>query len=150
MLIHMKNVIIGWAILALILTAFSLIAGPWLTTPTAADTAFAREYAGEMLIRLEKNKTEADQLSGEQARYHYLDGADDLARRKHAALHLRGDLARDFVYAFDCAEAWSRAAADAIQRPGDTDAPRRARAAHDRAYREFSAILTKDYTAQGR
>lgn len=146
----MKNIILGWAILALILTVFSLLAGPWLTAITPADAVFARDQAGEILALLEEIEAEAGSLGSGEAFGTWLDRAADLASRKHAALFLKGDIARDFVYALDCAEAWCRASADAVRRPGDPAAPRRAKAALASARRELSAIQARDYTAQGR
>jgi len=145
----MKNFVIGWLALALALTFASVIAKPYLNSCGAADIAFAREYAGEMLTLLEHIASEAEKLGPSPAAADYFrDSADELDRRKRAAVHLKGDLAYDFVYAFACAEDWCRAAARA--RPLDDDAGRRARAAHERARQEFIAITAKDYRSTGR
>jgi hypothetical protein len=142
----MRALIIGWLLLGLLLTAVSHITRPYLNNYNEDDTAFAREYAGEMLLLLEQMSDGADKLAGSPAAdLYYLDGADELNRRKHAAVHLKGDLAYDFVYAFACAEEWCRASAQAIHRPRDAAARERARTALARAKAEFMAIGTKEY-----
>ncbi len=142
----MKVAIIGWLLILLLLTAASYITRPYLGVLTHDDIAFAREYAGEMLGLLEQMTVEADQLAGTSAAgSYYLDAADELGRRKQAAVHLKGDLAYDFVYAFACAEEWGRSSADALRRPQDAAAPRRAREALARARAEFAAIGSRDY-----
>jgi hypothetical protein len=142
----MRTVIIGWLLLLLLLTAASYISRPYLGVLSDDDTAFAREYAGEMLVLLEQMSVEVDKLAGTPAAgCYYLDAADELGRRKHAAVHLKGDLAYDFVYAFACAEEWCRSSADALRRPQDDIAPRRAREAFARARNEFAAIGSRDY-----
>ena len=146
MLIHMRATIIGWLLLILLLTAASYITSPYLGVLGDDDTAFAREYAGEMLGLLEQISVEADKLAASPtAGNYYLDAADELGRRKQAAVHLKGDLAYDFVYAFACAEQWCRSSADALHRPQDAAEPRRAREALARARAEFVAIGSRDY-----
>jgi hypothetical protein len=142
----MKVTIIGWLLLVLLLTAISHILGPYAGNVNDDDAAFAREYAGEMLHHLEQIAIEADKHAGAGAAAdYYRDAADELSRRKQAAVHLKGDLAYDFVYAFACAEEWCRASADALSRPQDAAAPRRAGEALARARAEFAAIGRKDY-----
>ncbi len=142
----MRTTIIGWLLLILLLTAASYITRPYVGVLGDDDVAFAHEYAGEMLGLLEQLTVEADKLTGSPAAGdYYLDAAEELGRRKQAAVHLKGDLAYDFVYAFACAEEWCRASADALHRPHDAAAPRRAREALARARAEFAAIGSRDY-----
>lgn len=142
----MRATIIGWLFILFLLTAASYISRPYLGVLNDDDKAFAREYAGEMLVLLEQMSVEADKLAGTPAAGgYYLDAADELSRRKQAAVHLKGDLAYDFVYAFACAEEWCRSSADALRRPQDAAAPRRAREAFARARTEFAAIGSRDY-----
>ncbi len=141
----MKALIIGWLLLGLLLTAASYIAAPYLHNYNAADLAFAREYAGETLLLLEQTSSEADKQAGSLAEDRYLAAAAEFGRRKQAAVHLKGDLAYDFVYAFACAEEWCRAAAAAIHHPQDAAARERARVALARAKAELAAIGSKEY-----
>ncbi|MDT8903275.1 hypothetical protein [Anaeroselena agilis] len=142
----MRTAIIGWLAVILLLTGIGHLARPFLDNYNDDDNAFAREYAGEMLLGLERISAEADKLAGSQAAGdYYLDAAERLDRSKQAAVHLKGDLAYDFVYAFACAEEWCRASAEARYRPRDAAAPRRARDALARARAEFTAISRKDY-----
>jgi hypothetical protein len=142
----MKAAIIGWLLFALLLAALGHILGPHVNNISDDDAAFAREYAGEMLLYLEQIALEADKHAGERAPAdYYLDAAAELDHRKQAAVHLKGDLAVDFVYAFACAEEWCRASAAALRRPHDDIAARRAREAFARARAEFTAIGSKDY-----
>lgn len=145
----MRALITGWLILALILAAVSYLLGPYLNTCRDDDVAYAREYAGEMLLLLEQISLKAENFAGTQAAAaYYLDAADELDRRKQAAVHLRGELAEDFVYAFAWAEEWCRESAAALSRPQDAAARRRAVAARDRARKEFTAIRSKDYKSR--
>ncbi|HWQ61141.1 MAG TPA: hypothetical protein VN521_02460 [Negativicutes bacterium] len=146
----MRALIIGWLVLGLLLAATAHILGPYLDSCGEDDTAYAREYAGEMLLLLEQMSVKADTLAGTPAaaRDHYLDAAAELGRRKQAAVHLKGDLAYDFVFAFACAEEWCRASAAAISGPEDAADRRRTRAALARAQAEFTAISTKDYKSR--
>ena len=145
----MRALIIGWLVMALLLMAAARILAPFLNACGDEDTAYAHEYAGEMLHLLEQMSEEADKLSDPSAAaLYYLDAADELSRRKQAAVHLKGDLAYDFVYAFACAEEWGRASAAALHRPQDGAARQRARASLARARAELAAICSKDYQSR--
>ncbi len=144
-LISMRALIIGWLLIGLLLAAASYLAAPYLQNYNEDDIAFAHEYAGDMLRLLEQTSSEADKLAGSPAEDRYLAAADEFDRRKQAAVHFKGDLAYDFVYAFACAEEWCRASAAARYRPHDAAARERARVAHDRAKAEFTSIGRKEY-----
>jgi hypothetical protein len=137
----MKACIIGWLSLAIILTALGQILTPLLAAGGEEDTAFAHEYAEEMLARLEQMSAEAGgTVDGYRA------DEEEFRSRKQAAVHLRGELAADFVYAFTWAEAWCHYAATGTQ-PADAA---RAGEALKRARVEFLAIRSKDYKKAGR
>jgi hypothetical protein len=146
----MRALIACWLILGLLLAAASLLLAPYLNTCGDDDTAFAHEYAGEMLLLLEQMSVEADKLAANPAAAHdyYLAAADGLGRRKQAAVHLKGDLAYDFVFAFACAEEWCRTSAATLRTPEESSARQRAQAALDRARAEFAAISKKDYKSR--
>ena len=135
----MKACIIGWLILALVLTALGQFMAPFLGRCSDEDSAFAHEYAGEMLARLEQISAEsAAPADCCQA------GEAEFRSRKQAAVHFKGELAVDFVYAFSWAEAWCHYAAAGQPAAG------RAGAALARAKAEFRAIAAKDYKTAGR
>jgi len=139
----MRALIAGWLTLIVILAAVARLLGPVLDNCGEDDTAFAHEYAGEMLLLLEQISVEANRLAAtpDAARDHFLAAAADLGRRKQAAVHLKRALAYDFVFAFACAEEWCRASAAAPHGP-------RAGAALGRARAEFTAIIAKEYQSR--
>ncbi len=142
----MKARIAGWLVLALLLAAVAHSLGPYLNTCGDDDIAYAREHAREMLLLLDQLSAEADRLADTpEGALYCLDAADELGRRKQAAVHLKGELAYDFVFAFACAEEWGRASAAACSRPQDAAVRRRARAGLARARGEFAAIMMKEY-----
>lgn len=141
MLIVMKAYIIVWLILGVLLATLSHVLSPFLGKCDEADNSFAHEYAGEMLARLEEMSTESCPVDDYQA------AEEDFRSRKHAAVHMKGEMATDFVYAFALAEAWCHYAGSVAA--GAQDAAR-AGVAFTKAKAEFAAIRMKDYKMTGR
>jgi hypothetical protein len=137
----------------LLLAMASFVVRPYLNRYSAADEAFAREYAGEMLGLLEEITAETGQVrprSAELAQDRFLDGAEQFAARKYAAVHFKGELAVDFVYALAWAEEWCRCSARAIRDPRDSGAEHQAAEALRRARAELAAIQNREYRQYNR
>lgn len=115
------------------------------------DNDFAHEYAASMLETVAitaKQGIELESISSVKACNFYLDGEDEFYRFKHAAIHYKGELAEDFVYAFDLAESWCRYAAEAAEHPDNLEAKTLAKQKFKAAHKELTAITYKKYQAK--
>ena len=145
----MKLVILYILIVMMSLTSMSYIYQLTPITYNAEDTKFAREYALQMQVvlqNLQQQSTQLDANSKPSPWDYFLDGQDQFCREKDAAIHYKGELAEDFVYAFTLAEDWCRYASRAAYDTHDLNSRKLAEERYRKAYSEFQAIVSKDYT----
>lgn len=136
---------LSWGLFACI-SGLYFAMGPFVNRLSPDDEAFAHEYAASSLALLDRTAAEgeaAEQNDAEKAAEMYLSAADEFQRRKEAAIHLRGRMAGDFVYAFAQAEAWCRYCAARTQ--GLRAARDKEIAAWQQARHEMAGLCTKRY-----
>ena len=147
----MKLVILYILIIMMSLTSMSYI---YQLTPIiykAEDTRFAREYATQMQVvlqDLQQQGTRLDANTKPTAWDYFLDGQDRFSREKDAAIHYKGEMAEDFVYAFTLAEDWCRYASRAAYDDHDLKSRKLAEERYHKAYSEFQVIVSKEYKRQ--
>lgn len=144
----MKLMILYLLIIVISLTSMSYIYQLTPITYNVADTQFAREYAGQMQVvlqNLQQQGTQLDANTTPTAGDYFLDGQERFQRESDAAIHYKGELAEDFVYAFTLAEDWCRYASRAAYDEHDLGSRKLAEEYYRKAYSEFQAIVSKDY-----
>jgi len=147
----MKLVILYILIVVMSLASMSYIYQLTPITYNAADTEFAHEYAGQMQVVLQNIQQQGTQLDANTKPRlwdYFLDELDGFSREKDAAIHYKGELAEDFVYAFTLAEDWCRYASKAAYDDHDLKSRKLAEDCYRKAYSEFQAIASKDYTSK--
>ena len=132
----------------LLLTALSWYVEPKLNIYSEEEIVYGREYADELLIKIDDVQRGAVGLgvvSRTKLCDYYLDGQDAFRDLKSAAVHMKGEQGEDFVYVLALAEDWCRNAAEAAYRPGNTEAKKAAEMRYHQARAELMQIRSKEY-----
>jgi len=145
---RLKIFAIQWLLVVAVLMACSLLYQAYWSGYTAEDIDYAHTCAAETLALTERMAAQAEALgarSPQAAGEYFLDGERVFSELKYAAVHLKGQLAEDFVFVFVLLEEWCRLSAEAADKPQEPELRRKAAGYLAEARAELMLIKTKQY-----